>query len=280
MDLPEKKANGQGSKYGQIKLKTYRLLEGESDSRFGKALNIFFIVLIVLNVMSVALETVDRFQIEYGWFFGAFQVFSLTVFSIEYLVRLWSCNINDKYQAPLKGRLRYMITPLAIVDLIAILPFFLPMLFPDMRFVRVIRFVRFFRLFKLVRYSAAMKTLANAIVAKKEHLLITFFTAFIILVLSAVLIFFAEHDAQPDVFSDIPSSMWWAVVTLTTVGYGDTYPITGLGKILGSIIAMLGIGLLALPAGILASGFSEQIRQNKEEKEKTFCPHCGEPIDS
>jgi len=147
----------------------------------------------------------------------------------------------------------------------------------DLRFIRAIRLIRLFRLFKLGRYSVAIKLFGRVLKGKREELFITAFAIFILLTISSSLLYYVEHKAQPEVFSSIPAAMWWGVATLTTVGYGDIYPITSLGKFLGAIISLLGIGLFAMPAGILSAGFIEEIRKKKETA-KT-CPHCGEKLD-
>jgi len=130
------------------------------------------------------------------------------------------------------------------------------------------------RLLKIGRYSKAMRTLGRVIITKRESLFSALFTVFSLLMISSSLIYYVEHDAQPDRFPNIPASMWWAIITLTTVGYGDIYPVTPLGKILGGGIAMLGLGLVALPAGIIASGFTEEV-EKKRMKKSLVCPHCG-----
>ena len=202
----------------------------------------------------------------------------MIVFSGEYLLRIWSCVEDQEFSKPLTGRLKFSFTALAIVDLLAILPFYLPMILPlDLRLIRGIRLFRLFRLFKMGRYSQSLRTVGAVLKSQREELMITVFAVLMLLVISSSILYFVEHEAQPDAFSSIPHSMWWAVATLTTVGYGDIYPITSLGKFLGAIIAFLGIGIFALPAGILASGFSEVIQKGKVGRKK--CPHCGEDID-
>ena len=262
--------------YLKLKLRVYRVLEGQAESVLSWVANGLLIAIIFLNVLSVALETVQSLWLRYQYAFHVFELFSVAVFTIEYVLRLWSCTANKNFRHPLWGRLRFIFTPLALIDLLAILPFYLPIIFPDLRFMRAIRFMRIFRVFKLGRYSSSFKTLGNVLKAKKESLIITFFMVLLLLVMSASLIYFVEHEAQPQAFSNIPTAMWWAVVTLTTVGYGDVYPVTSLGKVLGSIIAVLGIGLFALPAGIIASGFADEL--NKREARRT-CPHCGKSLD-
>lgn len=147
----------------------------------------------------------------------------------------------------------------------------------DMRFIRGIRLFRLIRLLKIGRYSSSLRTLINVLKRKKEELIISVFSIFILLIIVSSLMYFIEHKAQPEAFSSIPASMWWGIITLTTVGYGDVYPVTIVGKLYGSFIAFLGIGLFALPAGILASGFAEEIHQSKVDNSET-CPHCGKSL--
>jgi len=229
-------------------------------------------LLIILNVFAVILDTVKAVSEKYDYFLDLFEVFSIFIFTVEYILRLWSCNIKQKYSGLLGGRIKFAFTPMALIDLFAILPFYLPLLMSfDMRFIRIIRLLRIFRLFKLGRYSDAYNIIFRVVTAKKEFLVISMFFVLTLLILSSSLMYFAEHDDQPEMFSSIPATMWWGIVTLTTVGYGDAYPITPLGKVLNGIIAFIGIGLFALPAGILASGFSDEfhLRRNKNET----CPY-------
>ncbi len=164
-----------------------------------------------------------------------------------------------------------------LVDLAAILPFFLPFVIVDLRFIRIIRLLRLFRLFKLARYSEPMRTLGEVFKAKAGDLAVAFFILFIVLIFASSLMYHAEHKAQPEIFSSIPASMWWGIVTLTTIGYGDTYPITILGKIIAAGVAVLGIAVYAIPTGIMASAFTEELRKRRIQK-KNKCPHCGKEI--
>jgi voltage-gated potassium channel len=232
------------------------------------------LALITLNVLSVVFETVEFFEARYKDFFWNFEVFSVAVFTIEYALRVWTCTVNRRYAQPIRGRLRYMSSFLAIVDLLAILPFYLPMLIPlDLRFLRAVRLFRLFRLFKVARYSKALSSLGEVLKAKRAELGITVLTLLIFLLLASAVMYDIEHEAQPQSFPNIPTAMWWGVSTLTTVGYGDVYPVTPLGKIIGSAIALAGIGLFALPAGIIASGFAERLHEKKAAKKR--CPKCG-----
>jgi len=187
------------------------------------------------------------------------------VFVLEYAIRLFFCTSNKKYEHPIKGRIKFIISPLPVIDLLVILSFYITIFNVDLGFLRIFRIFKIFILLKLVRHHRSLKILVNAIIDKKEELGMTFLLAIIVLIMSSSLIFFAENNAQPKVFSSIPASMWWSVITLTTIGYGDSYPITTFGKIIGSIVAFLGIGLFALPAGIISAGLVEHMRKTDDK---------------
>ena len=234
--------------------------------------------LIVLNVISVITESVTSVYEANRLLFDTFELVSVAIFSIEYLIRLWACTAKPEYRRPVVGRILYVLSPLAIIDLVAILPFYLPMLFAiDLRFVRILRLFRMFRILKLGRYSKSLRVLLTVLRNKREELAITLFALVVLIVLAACLMYFAEEEAQPEVFTSIPETMWLAVITLTTVGYGDLYPVTIAGKFLAAVIAMLGIGIFALPAGILSAGFVEETSKSKAEPK--YCPNCGEKLE-
>ena len=267
--------------YERLKRRVYEIVEcppREADGRTAFDYFDFFIVaLIIANVLAVMLETVEQVAAPYDRLFRGFEVFSVVVFTVEYLLRLWACTADPRYSGALRGRLRFVLSPMALIDLLAILPFYVEFAALDLRFVRSLRLFRLFRVFKLARYSASMRTLVRVIESKKEELLVTLFVVIVMLVFASSAMYYAEHDAQPDKFDSIPSSLWWGVATLTTVGYGDVFPITPLGKLLGGLIAVLGVGIFALPTGILASGFSEEL-QKRRRRETLLCPHCGRDI--
>lgn len=247
--------------------------DAEDSSRY---FNVAMLVLISLNVMAAILETETGLYSRYKTFFDLFEAISVGLFTLEYLLRIWSCTEDPKYKGPISGRLRFVLSPLMLIDLVAFLPFYVTTLGIDLRVIRVIRLFRLFRLMKLGRYTKSLSIIQNVIKSRKEELSLTLFSGVILLILASSLLYFIEHDAQPDVFSSIPESMWWAAVTLTTVGYGDIYPVTVLGKIVGASIAVLGIGLFALPAGIIASGFASELQDKSAEPQ--ICPHCGKEI--
>ncbi len=240
--------------------------ENDGLSRF---IDIFLLILIFLNVLMVILETVEDLFLNYNKFFRIFEYFSVLIFSLEYVGRFWSC-VEDNHGSDsfLRIRIKYLFSFSALVDLIAILPSLLAFIFPsvDMRFIRVLRIFRFL---KFSRYSSSISNLLEVIWDQRKSFGAAFFILFIMLILASSGIYLVEKDAQPEKFGNIPQAMWWSIVTLTTVGYGDVYPITALGKIFGSVIIILGIGTVALPSGILASAFTEHTRrsQNKYRRE-------------
>ena len=257
-----------------------KLNPGDDDS---KAVDTLIITLIAFNVLAVIAETEQEIAVEYATFFLVNETISTLIFTLEYLLRVWVSNALPQYagQRTIVAHLKYSKTPMALIDFIAIAPFFLSFIQMDLRIARAIRLMRLVRILKIGRYAHAVKTLGNVIARKKEELAIATFVTVMVLILSASFMYFAEHEAQPEAFRSIPSSMWWAVVTITSVGYGDVSPITGMGKVLGAGICMIGVLIVALPTGILASGFLEEMREQRRGKDTDvfgFCPHCGKQL--
>jgi voltage-gated potassium channel len=250
----------------------------EIDDPLEKYVNWLITGLILLSVISVILETEESLYAQFQAIFNGFEIVTVVIFTLEYVLRLWVCTLDPRYRSPIRGRLRYACTPMALIDLLSILPFYLPVTGLDFRFIRAVRLTRLFRILKLGHYSQSLKTLGRVLRSKKEELLVTIFAGVILLIIASSLMYYVERDAQPEAFKSILSSMWWGVATLTTIGYGDIYPITALGRFLGSLIAVMGIGLFALPAGIVASGFATEL-QNKARLPR-ICPHCGKDIDA
>ncbi|MCP4315927.1 MAG: ion transporter [Hyphomicrobiales bacterium] len=255
-----------------LRRRTYEILEvAEAGDWASRLCDYGLILLILLNVVAVILETMDPIREAYGKALDSFELISVAIFTVEYGLRVWSAVERDRGHAAetaWKSRLRYLVSPIAIIDLLAILPFYLSVLLPfDLRFLRVLRLLR---VFKLTRYSSAMTMLLNVFREEASAFFAAFFILVVILILASSGIYLVEETAQPRAFDSIPHAMWWAVATLTTVGYGDLTPITPLGKLFGACITIVGIGMVALPAGILASGFADQLRRRREALEQDF----------
>jgi len=203
-------------------------------------------------------------------------VFSVCIFTLEYIARLWSCTVDPSFRGPFLGRLAFATRAMPLIDLAAILPFYLPFVGVDLRFLRVLRLFRILRIAKIGRYYPSLRLIKSVILSKKEELVLTSAIMVLMLVFSACVMYYCEHEAQPEAFPDIPSTMWWSVITLTTVGYGDVYPATPAGKFFAAIIAILGIGMFALPTGILGAGFVEEISRKKPRQDR--CPYCGKEL--
>ncbi len=247
---------------------------GPGDT-LSRVFDVSIVALILLNVAAMIFESVAVIREAMGSAFTIFEYISVIIFSLEYLFRIWSCVEDPRYAHPVFGRLRFARTPLALVDLLAVLPFYLPFVRMDLRMLRILRIMRIARLAKLGRYSDSLQTLGRVVGTKKEQLISTVFILLILLVIASCLMYYAEHDTQPDSFSSIPVAMWWAVTTLTTVGYGDVLPVTLIGRLMGAVIAVLGIGMFALPTGILGAGFVEEMERRKQSR---CCPHCGKEL--
>jgi voltage-gated potassium channel len=247
----------------------YRVLERSNRAdKAGRFVDLALIILISINVISVTLETVDWIQQKYIAWFQFIEIFSVAAFTIEYLVRIWSSVEADPGQSPLNQRLRYVASPMAIIDLLAFAPFYLTFFVViDLRFLRVLRLLR---IFKLTRYSSAMTMLMDVFKEEANAFFAGLFILLILLILAASGAYLVEHSVQPEKFGSIPDAMWWAIATLTTLGYGDVTPVTPLGKLFGAVVAVTGIGMAALPAGILASGLADQLRRKRETMAKQY----------
>lgn len=322
-----------------LRQQIYNILENsEYDSPLSRAIEYFLIALILVNVIAVITSSVNEWYTDYQTWFDGFEMLSIGVFSVEFLLRLWAVaegnfdktyavTLEDKTVTSLKSddtnnaedapeqvnlspftknalvntqnkgvsqipsqtithstaqstttdwqnRLAWLRTPSAMIDFVAIFPAYVNFFVHfDLRFLIILRLLR---LFKLTRYFAALRILLTVIMREKESFKAVLFILVILIILSASGIYLVENKAQPEHFGSIPKAMWWAVVTLTTVGYGDVTPITTAGKILGAMITVLGVGLAALPAGILASGLANELNQRREMIESQFRTHLIE----
>ena len=263
-----------------LKKRVYEILElttpGDRTSQF---IDIFLMALICLNAFALIMGTVRSIFQTAPIFFDSLERASVAIFTVEYLLRIWVCTSAPKYAHPILGRIRFAFSPLLLLDLLAILPFYVVPLLGlkqlDLRFLRAVRL--FARVARLARYSTGIRALGAVLDSRKNELLTVVAVLLLLLVVASSLMFFAESEAQPDKFPSIPAAMWWSIITLTTVGYGDVIPVTMEGRIIAALIAVLGIGMFALPAGILGSGFLEELQQRRRQ-ESRLCPHCGEEL--
>jgi voltage-gated potassium channel len=263
-----------------MKQKIYNLVEkGSHGSKINLWFDYFIIILIVLNVVAIALDTLTGVPEHFLKIMKLFEIVSIGIFTIEYSLRLYVSDITHPSKNKFSSIIKFMISPFGIIDLLAILPFYIPFIIKvDLRFLRILRLIRFLRVLKISRYNTTLKLIRDVLKEKKAELGMTFFIAFLILLISGFVMYSVENPMQPDKFPNVFASLWWAVATLTTVGYGDIYPITTLGKIISGIVAVVGIGLIALPTGIISAGFIEKINLAKNEKKNNICPHCGKEI--
>ena len=239
----------------------FRLLE-DSEKKHGAQplVNLLIVGLIVLNSIAVALATVESYKVSYKDVFDAFEIFSVVFFTLEYILRVWICTERSEknYKHPIKGRLRYIFSPFAIIDLIAILPFYLGSFIEiDLRFMRAFRLIRIFR---FASKSITLQALGNVFKKESRTLLAALLVMVIVLFTASTIMYYLEKDIQPDKFGSIPEAMWWGVAALTTVGFGDSVPVSVQGKFLAGIIMILGIVIYALPAGVFASAFVRELQ--------------------
>lgn len=252
------------NKNPSARLKVFNLLEHPLDRPLNRAINYFIIGLIVLNILATVFGSIPEVHAAHSGLLGGFELFSVLVFTLEYMFRVWSSVEAPEVQgsSAFAARLRYMLKPIAIIDALAILPFYLGMLFSlDLRFMR---FFRILRIFKLTRYSRSLNILLTVLRNEAQSFGMTLFILLTTLLLAAGGIHVFEKNVQPEAFGSIPQSLWWAISTLTTVGYGDVTPATTGGKIFGALVMIVGIGMVALPTGILSSAFSEEIRYRRD----------------
>lgn len=271
--------------YNNLKTRTFEIVQlSKDDDLASKIFDVALISLIIINIIMVIAETFKipvnvQTAIKYA------ETISVIIFTIEYLVRVWTSDLLYPDSHPVIARIRFIFSFMAIIDLLSILPFYIPMIIPvDLRVLRALRILRLFRLFKINRYTDALSTIGKVFRKKASELISSIFVVILLMIISSVIMYNVENQAQPELFDNAFSAMWWAVATLTTVGYGDIYPVTVLGKLLSAIIALLGIGLVAVPTGIITSGFMEVLEEKKDKHkecdcEKQYCPYCGHKLD-
>src|SRR4249919_3528245 len=245
-----------------LRRRVYHVLEqGPVGDRVSKSVDRFLVVLILINLIAVALESIPEYEARYGAAFAAIELFSLLVFTLEYVLRLWSAVEHgpNQHMAPMRARMKYALSPAGIIDLVAVLPFWFAVVLPsDFRFVLVFRMVRFF---KIARYSPAMRSLLDVLYNERRALFGCLVIALGSALVAASLMHLAEGKVQPEKLGTIPEALWWAIVTIGTIGYGDVVPVTALGKLIATGTIFAGLVMMALPVGIIATAFAEQVHR-------------------
>ena len=282
--------------YRQIKEKAADLLvKDDGDSKASLIVDWAIIAMIFLSILAIILESFAYLAVRYHILFRNFETFTVIFFSVEYAARIWTADVmfpNARFP-----RLRYLFSFMALMDLLAILPWYLPFFSADLRFLRVVRMVRLFRLArvaKLGRHMSALQSIKRVIRLSATRLVAAVALCLVVMLLSAIVIYTVESTVQPEQFPNVLASLWWAVMTLTTVGYGDVYPVTAIGRLFAGVISLVGIGIIAIPTGIIAAGFStvmpkeekeeieeiekEIVAEGSEETSLTYCPYCGKKL--
>ncbi len=243
----------------------YDCLENPQNSRWGIATQSIIIFMITLNIVGMSLDTVAELHNTYRDWFDFIEVGTVTFFTFELLLRYIVIGNQSEYKG-LKGRVKFTFTPFTLIDILSILPTFLTLFGFNSSFLRILRLFRVFKLFRVTKTSSFDRALRRVFVTERENLIMTFSSIAIILIIFTIMVYFAENDAQPQTFSSIPKTLWWAIVTLSTVGYGDMYPITIIGRIITTIITMIGIAFYAIPGGLFTAALIEEIKLDKEKK--------------
>lgn len=246
-----------------LQIRAYEIFFGKRPGdRVRHTVDIGITILILLSILAIILESVQSLGSRYEEAFFIFESFSIAIFTIEYLIRLWCVPAGFPTTSFSRARFRYMISFHGIIDLCATLPFYLHAILPglDLRFMRAVRMLRFL---KLSHYSTALEDLFQAIRDEHESFVSALYILGIAILMTSCLAYYAEHEAQPDKFGSIPEAMWWSIVTLTTVGYGDVAPITVFGKLIGVAAALMGVCTVALLTGIVASSFANQMARKR-----------------
>ena len=247
--------------YAKVKKRVFEIVnKAEEGDHASKIFDWSIMLLIALSILSIVFESFAEIQAKWHATFQAFEIITVAVFTIEYILRIWTADLL--YPDARHPRLKYIFSFMALIDLLAILPFYLPFISADLRFLRMMRLFRLFRLlrvFKLGRYFEALQIIVKVIKASGPQLIMSVVICFFVMLFSAIIMYTVENPVQPEQFPNVISSLWWAMCTLTTVGYGDVYPSTSFGRFLAAIISLVGIGIIAIPTGIIAAGFNHVI---------------------
>ena len=256
----------------RARLRLFHILhKPEPDSAVTRNVNYLLAAVILINCVAVALESVPAIHTPHRALFSAVEIFSTGLFIVEYLLRLWVCVEREEFKAPLAGRLKYALRPLPLLDLIVIVTLWAPW---DLRFLRIFRLSRLLRVLRLDGLDRSLQSVLAAVRRRRNLLVMSLLAMGISIYCLAAMLYFVEYPAQPEVFSSIPATLWWSVVTLTTIGYGDMAPVTSFGKVLAGMAMLIGIGVFALPTAIITATILEADRDPAPN-----CRHCGKSPD-
>lgn len=247
----------------RLRQRVYLVLDSGVSDATARHVHVLLVALVVVSVASVVLETEPALRARFGGVFLAIEIVAAIGFTLEYLLRLWSAPESPAYgdMSPWRARFEWARTPYALIDLLTVLPLYVN--FAATEDLRILVLLRLLRFLKLARYSPGMRSLITALRAEKRALGASAVIILGVILLMATAMHLAEHHAQPDRFGSIPQAMWWATITVTTVGYGDVVPVTAIGKIIASFAAVTGFLLLGLPVGIMATAFAEEIHRRE-----------------
>lgn len=252
--------------YQKLKKRTFEIIEkGEKGDTISKIFDIFILILICLNVLSVFVETF-KISSRVRTILSDIELFSIIIFSIEFILRVWTAEFLYENLSPIKSKIKYIFSFMALIDLFAILPFYIPFVIKvDLRVLRILRLFRLSRIVKANRYTKSLQKVIDVIKDKSAELFSAILMLFILMLISSVLIYYIESPAQPDVYTNALSGLWWSIAIFTSVWLGDIYPITAAGKILCALMAVFGVAIIAVPTGIISSGFVESGAENEDD---------------
>ncbi len=262
-----------------IKSKIFNIIRDDDENDLiSNIFDTIVICIIIINVVSIIAYTFTLPDHMIA-LLNKIELISVIFFTIEYILRIWTADLTYPNLSPAKARLKYLKSFMALIDLVSILPFYLPFIFPSSLLVlRSLRAIRLLRIFKFNRYVTALSSIGQVFKENKHQLISSIIILALLMIIASVLMYNVESEAQPEVFSNAFSSLWWIVTTLTTIGYGDIYPVTTLGKILSEVISLLGVAIVAIPTGIISAGFIEQNNKKDKDCNKKYCPYCGKNL--
>ena len=261
------------------KARIFSIIQIGQEKDFASRFFDFFIMsVIVLNLVLAIFETFEA-SIPYRPACHAVEFISVLIFTVEYVLRVWTADYLYPMSDKGRARLKYMFSFSGVIDFLSFFPFYLPFFFPGGIIVfRMFRVVRILRLFRVNRYYDSLNIISEVIKRKRGQLLSSIFIILVLMVSASLCMYSLEHEAQPQVFENAFSGFWWAVSTMLTVGYGDIYPITTAGKFFGAALTFLGVGMVAIPTGILSAGFVEQMSEIQRADQVEYCPYCGKKL--